>query len=194
MQVHHATVFDDATRHVARVYAEALLRRRRQAAADARSAGANWTRWSHDVSRPRSGLGGLPRQRRRRPRSQGRCAAQSLRGPVSDVFFNFLLVLNDHDRLDLLRRCRLHARAVTNDAPAACASQVRSAVPLADEQQRAAAAGTARHVPAASRSCDPRRSRPAGRPVVRVGDWVYDGSVRRTTGTTSEPTHREKQS
>src|SRR5579872_4918517 len=98
VQVHHNTVFDDATRHVARTYAEALL-----AAADKR----------HQTDEVLEQLESLVREvLNRNPsfavflasavigREKKREALRHIfEGKVNDVLYHFLLVLNDHDRL-----------------------------------------------------------------------------------------------
>src|SRR5579875_1541239 len=95
-QIHHATVFDDATRHVARIYAEALL-----GAADkhqqtqevleqledlvhnvlARDAAFALFLASAVIGRE------LKREALRR----------AFEGKVNGILFHFLLVLNDHN-------------------------------------------------------------------------------------------------
>src|SRR5579884_2702199 len=59
---------------------------------------------------------------------------RALRGRVSDVFFNFLLVLNRHERLDLLRGIRVAYRDLWDERARRVRAHVKSAVPLADDQ------------------------------------------------------------
>jgi F-type H+-transporting ATPase subunit delta len=97
---------------------------------------------------------------------------------VSDVLANFLLVLNEHDRLELLPAI-LHAYIELNNQRARrVVVQVRSAVPLLDHQ-RERLASQLRQVfhqePVLDAAVDPDL---LGGLVVRVGDWLYDASVR----------------
>src|SRR5262249_56265286 len=53
-------------------------------------------------------------------------------GRVSDLLRNFLLVLNDHDRLDLLRPILAAGRDLLEERTGKMRVQVRTAVPLDD--------------------------------------------------------------
>jgi len=101
-------------------------------------------------------------------------------GKASDIFTNFLHVLNHHSRLDLLpsiltameqlrdqqlRRVRVHVRAATElneDFQRRIGEQVKAALNLE---------------PVIDTTVDPDL---LGGMIVRVGDWVFDGSVRTT--------------
>ena len=96
------TVFDDATQHVAHVYGEALLNSA-QKIGQADDIVADLDALVNEV---------FPRDRYLEmfltSRAIGReRKAQALRGAfqgrASDLFLNFLLVLNEHDRLEALR-------------------------------------------------------------------------------------------
>src|SRR5215469_2114606 len=99
-QIHHATVFDDATRHVARIYAEALL-----AAADKRQQTTEVLEelefLVHDVADRdpaiRAYFGGAVIGRE----SKRDVLRRAFEGKVNDLLYNFLLVLNDHYRLSI---------------------------------------------------------------------------------------------
>ncbi len=123
VQVHHATVFDDATRHIARIYAEALLD-----AADKQ----------HQTDEVLSQLEEIVRDILNRDsgfalflgsavvsREQKREALRrALEGKINDVLYNFLLVLNDHNRLDVIRQVAITLCATfTNAAPAVSTSR-----------------------------------------------------------------------
>jgi F-type H+-transporting ATPase subunit delta len=99
-------------------------------------------------------------------------------GRSSDLLANFLLVLNEHERLDLIQPI-LHAYIILNNERARrMIVQVRSAVPLLDHQ-RERLVNELRQVfqqePVLQTQVDPEM---LGGLVVRVGDWLYDASVR----------------
>jgi F-type H+-transporting ATPase subunit delta len=99
-------------------------------------------------------------------------------GRVSELFLNFLLVLNSHDRLYLLRPMREAARALRDQRAHRMRVWVRSAVPLADGQRerlKVQLQETFHQEPILETGVDPNL---LGGLVVQVGDWVYDGSVR----------------
>jgi F-type H+-transporting ATPase subunit delta len=173
----HRTVLDEDDRHVARVYAEALYgAAERQGRVD-------------EVLGELDGLVGDIF--RREPVLELLLASPSVgrdrkehilrtafAGRASDTFVNFLLVLNRHERLGLARAAaeaytRLHEKR-SGKMPV----QVRSAVPLTDDQ-RARLADDLRQAfgrePILDLKVDPDV---LGGVVVRVGDHVYDASVR----------------
>jgi F-type H+-transporting ATPase subunit delta len=99
-------------------------------------------------------------------------------GRASELFLNFLLVLNNHDRLYLLRPIREAARELRDQRANRMRVWVRSAVPLADDQRerlKGQLQETFHHEPILETRVDPDL---LGGLVVQVGDWVYDGSVR----------------
>ena len=105
-------------------------------------------------------------------------ARESFAGRASDLLTDFLLVLNAHDRLDVLRGLARVYNQLFDRGQNRMQVQVRSAVPLADDQ-RERIAGELR----VAFGKDPvlhARVEPAllGGLVVQVDDWVYDASVR----------------
>ena len=77
---------------------------------------------------------------------------------ATPLFFNFLIVLNQHERLELLRPIRAAYHTLLNERAHRIPVHVRSAVPLPDDQRDRLAAQVARHhAPGA----DPRPSRRA---------------------------------
>jgi F-type H+-transporting ATPase subunit delta len=176
-QVRHETVLDDTTRHVARVYAEALYN-----AADkvgeagevleeldalvgqvfGRDPGAEVFLASPSVSRDR----------------KREALRKAFEGRASQVLVNFLYVLNDHDRLELLRAAARAYRELYDQRSGRLPVHVSSAVPLAEEQQERLR-NELRQVfgrePVLQTRVDPEL---LGGLVVRVEDWVYDASVR----------------
>jgi F-type H+-transporting ATPase subunit delta len=99
-------------------------------------------------------------------------------GRASDLFFRFLLVLNDHERLALVRPIRAAARALDNERQRRVPVQVWTAVPLDDNEKHKLAASVRQrfhlepllqtHVDAAL----------LGGLKVRVGDVQIDATVR----------------
>jgi F-type H+-transporting ATPase subunit delta len=99
-------------------------------------------------------------------------------GRTSDVFTNFLQVLNNHDRLDVLRPILTAARELANERAGRLPVVVRTAVPLPDDQRerlRAELRSTFKMEPLLDSQVDPEL---LGGMVVRVGDFLYDASVR----------------
>src|SRR5262249_29463643 len=99
-------------------------------------------------------------------------------GRASDLLLNFLLVLNDHGRLGLLAAMLAEYRELYNERGNRFRVLVRTAVPLPDDQrQRLEQQLRDQHhkEPVLDLKVDPDL---LGGLIVRVGDWVYDGSVR----------------
>ncbi len=103
---------------------------------------------------------------------------RALRGRVSDVLLNFLLVLNRHERLDLLRAIRAAYRDLWDERARRVRAHVRTAAPLAEDQNerlRQELRRAFRREPVLETRVDPDL---IGGLVVQVGDYLYDGSVR----------------
>jgi F-type H+-transporting ATPase subunit delta len=99
-------------------------------------------------------------------------------GRADEVFTNFLLVLNRHDRLDLLRPILAAARELRDQRAGRLRVHVRTAVPLDDgqgERLRQELRAAFHLEPLLETRVDPEL---LGGLVVRVGDWLYDASVR----------------
>ena len=99
-------------------------------------------------------------------------------GRASELFYNFLQVLNDNDRLGLLRAIRAAYRDLHDERAGRVRIQVRSAVPLAEEQKDRLARRIrdAFHVePVLVTDVDATL---LGGLYVRIGDMLYDASVR----------------
>jgi F-type H+-transporting ATPase subunit delta len=97
---------------------------------------------------------------------------------ASELLTNFLLVLNDHDRLDLLRVVDTAYRELLEERAGHVRVHVLSAVPLLAEQAdklRRELRETFHREPVLEAKVDPDL---LGGLVVQLGDWVYDGSVR----------------
>lgn len=101
-----------------------------------------------------------------------------LAGRASESFGNFLFVLNDHERLDLLRPMRQALRELSDAHARRVRVRVQSAVPLADDQQNSLQQlirETLQLEPILETKVDPEL---IGGLIIRVGDWQYDATVR----------------
>jgi F-type H+-transporting ATPase subunit delta len=176
-QVRHETVLDDSTRQVARAYAEALYN-----AADKRHLAAEvlgeLDALVDEVFRRHPGLElflASPAVGRKRKEEALR---QAFAGRADEVFVNFLLVLNRHDRLGLLRAVAGAYRDLHDRRTNRMHVRVDSAVPLGDDEQerlRQELRETFRREPVLHPRVDPDL---LGGLVVRIEDWLYDASVR----------------
>jgi F-type H+-transporting ATPase subunit delta len=176
-QIQHATVFDDATRHVARIYAEALL-----GAADKRQQTQEVLEQLEELVRQvlardsafalflASAVIGRERKRE--------ALRRAFEGKVNDVLYHFLLVLNDHDRLGIIREVAVLMRDIYERRAGRMHVEVKSAIALDDEQRerlRRELRDKFHREPILSVRVDPEL---LGGLVVKVDDWVYDASVR----------------
>ncbi len=97
---------------------------------------------------------------------------------ASVLFVDFLKVLNQHERLNLLRPILAAAKELRDERAKRIRVQVRSAVPLANDQEnrlRQQLREALKLDPVLQTAVDPEL---LGGVVVRVGDWLYDASVR----------------
>jgi F-type H+-transporting ATPase subunit delta len=103
---------------------------------------------------------------------------RSLAGKVSELFLNFFLVLNNHERLDLLTNIYVEFHRLRDRRANRVPVEVRTAVPMADDQ-RNRLTGELRALlqqePILQLKVDPEL---IGGMVVRTGDLLFDGSVR----------------
>jgi F-type H+-transporting ATPase subunit delta len=105
---------------------------------------------------------------------------------ASDLFLDFLLVLNEHERLDLLRPIAQAYRDLYDEKVRRVRVRVRSAVVLPDDQRtrlEETLRETLRQEPILETRIDPEM---LGGLIVKVGDWQYDASVRTTLKTLSD--------
>jgi F-type H+-transporting ATPase subunit delta len=103
---------------------------------------------------------------------------KAFQGRCSELFFNFLLVLNNHDRLGLLRPILTALRQIDDARNRRIRVQVWTAVPLPDDQRDHLAAQLGQRLQGQltlDLRVDPDL---LGGLVVRTGDYVYDQSVR----------------
>jgi F-type H+-transporting ATPase subunit delta len=97
---------------------------------------------------------------------------------ANELFFNFLMVLNTHDRLELLRPILTAYRELNDERARRMRVQVRSAAPLPEDQRERLARElreTFRLEPILEEQVVPDL---LGGLTVRIGDWLYDASVR----------------
>jgi F-type H+-transporting ATPase subunit delta len=99
-------------------------------------------------------------------------------GRVDDLVVDFLMVLNEHDRLGILRPVVAAYRASYEDRQNQERVRVRSATPMPEEQLnrlREQLRLVMTREPVLETKVDPDL---LGGFVVQVGDWLYDASVR----------------
>lgn len=176
-QARHATVLDDDSRRVGRIYAEALY-----GAAEKQGQAA-------EVQGELEALVGEVFDRQPRLETYLSSAAigrerkalvlrQAFQGRASDVLTHFLFVLNDHDRLNVLRAVVVAYRELHDRKTGRVRVRVESAVPLPDDQQerlRQELREALHREPVLQTRVDPDL---LGGLVVRVEDRVFDASVR----------------
>lgn len=116
--------------------------------------------------------GAIPRGRREQ------VIKDAFQGRVDDLFLDFLLVLNKHDRLEIIRPVGAEFRELRDALYKRVRFQVRSAVKLTDEQKSSIAAGARDHFkmePVLVEIVDPSL---IGGLQIQVGDTLYDMSLR----------------
>jgi F-type H+-transporting ATPase subunit delta len=97
---------------------------------------------------------------------------------AGELFTNFLLVLNNHERLDILRPILAAAHQLYDERHGRLRVHVRTAVPLTSAQSQRLREELQRafeREPILEASVEPEL---LGGMLVRVGDWLYDASVR----------------
>jgi F-type H+-transporting ATPase subunit delta len=116
-------------------------------------------------------------------RAKDEVIRKSFAGRVSQLFLNFLFVLNEHARLDLLRPICQAARDLRDERARRIRVQVRTAFALADDQRERLTQELRQNFhlePVLETQIDPAL---LGGMVIKVGDWLYDGSVRSSLDT-----------
>jgi F-type H+-transporting ATPase subunit delta len=174
------SVFDIDVLRLARVYAAALLKAAQsKGVVDALqetfdSLVGDPLRRSDDPADPAALMasGVVPRQRK------AEVIEKLFRGRVEDLFVDFLLVLNDHNRLELLRPVAAMYRELRDQLHHRVRVLVRSAAPLTDaqrEQVQTLARDTYRLEPVLVEQIDPGL---IGGLQLQIGDRLVDLSVR----------------
>jgi F-type H+-transporting ATPase subunit delta len=176
-QVDSEVVADVGAERIARVYAEALYRVAQQGN-QAREVLEELESLVRDVFPAVPDLeqflasGAISRERK------PHVIRQALERQASPVFLNFLLVLNDHERLGLIRPIVAAYRDLYNSRTGRIRVLVRSAVPLPEDQQqrlRQELHTLYHREPILDVRVEPDL---LGGLVLQVGDRVFDGSVR----------------
>jgi F-type H+-transporting ATPase subunit delta len=176
-EVRHRTVMDDEARHVARVYAEALYKAvegdgQVEAVLD------ELNTLIDGVFKKDPGLelffasAAVGRDRK------AQLIKAAFEGKASGAFVQFLQVLNEHDRLDMLRAIAQAFQALYDRKSHRLTVHVRSAVPLTDQERQKLIddlRGVAPFEPILDEAVDPDI---LGGLIIRINDWVYDASVR----------------
>jgi F-type H+-transporting ATPase subunit delta len=177
IQTRHETVLDDTARQVAAVYAEALYQAARKQDSpeaildDLHGLVAEVFDRDPDLE-TFFASGTISREHK------ADAIRRAFDGKASPTFVNFLLVLNAHDRLVLLREIAETFRKIHDERTGRMPVVVRSAVPLGDDQLdrlRQELRAQYGKEPVVETRIDPEL---LGGLVVRVGDWVYDASVK----------------
>jgi F-type H+-transporting ATPase subunit delta len=97
---------------------------------------------------------------------------------ASTIFLNYLLVLNDHGRLDLLRPILREMHSISDERAGRVRVQVRAAVPLSANEENALRDRLRQVVTGQPVIHSEVDAALLGGLIIRVGDTVYDGSVR----------------
>jgi F-type H+-transporting ATPase subunit delta len=99
-------------------------------------------------------------------------------GRASDLFTNFLLTVNRHGRLELLRTILWHYERLYEQRAKRVHVHITAAQPLNDgvrERIRSYIRSKLQMEPVLEEMVDPNL---LGGMVIRIADWMYDGSVR----------------
>jgi F-type H+-transporting ATPase subunit delta len=170
-----ATFFDVGARRIARVYAEALLNGADGQAADVVG---EVNAFVGEVLAPRPELEQFLVGPEIGRDVKAQALRQALAGQTSELFLNFLLVLNEHDRLDLLPTLVVECQFAFIERQRRRYVLVSTAVPLPDDQRERLLAelrGAMALEPMLVPVVDPDM---LGGMTVQIGDWLYDASVR----------------
>jgi F-type H+-transporting ATPase subunit delta len=168
---------DVGAMHVARVYAHALL----DAATKQHKADAVLEEFGdlvESVLKPNPQLAAFFANKTVNKEKKAELLRKLFTGRVSDLLANFLQVLNDHQRLELLGPILQAYIELNNERARRVVVEVRSAVPLLDRQRERLVnelRQSLRLEPVLDTRVDPDL---LGGLVVRVGDWLYDASVK----------------
>jgi F-type H+-transporting ATPase subunit delta len=163
---------------LARVYADSLVAAAKEANEDPAEVVGELQSLIHDVFRAQPDaekfLATLAVSRDRKAAA----IREIMTGRASELFVHFLLVLNQHNRLDILREILAEAAGILDQNRNLVRVKVRSAVPLPDDQRehlQQSLGGLLARTPVLELSVDPAL---IGGLVVQVDDFLYDASVR----------------
>jgi F-type H+-transporting ATPase subunit delta len=168
---------DVSAQRVARVYAEALA-----VAADRKGQGAlvleELDSLVKDVFQAQPQLELLITGSAIGRKSKEEVIRKAFEGRASETVLNFLLVLNNHDRLELVRPVVAALKQIDDQKHGRVPVQVWTAVPLPDDQRERLLADLRQVLqaePVLHPHVDPDL---LGGLIIRAGDYVYDASVR----------------
>ncbi len=176
-EVRHRTVMNDEAQHVSRVYAESLYRAA-QKENQVEPVFDELEGVIHDIFDRDGGLelffasASIGRDRKTE------VIRAAFEGRVSGVLRQFLDVLNEHDRLDMLRSIAEAYRTLHDKKSHRVVVHVTSAVDLTDEERDRIVAqvkSVSSLEPILQATVDPDI---LGGVIIRIEDWVYDASVR----------------
>jgi F-type H+-transporting ATPase subunit delta len=173
----HPTVLDTSVVQLARVYATALY----SAAANAKQLDVvieEYESFERDVLNVNPDFEATLKSSIIGRSAKAETLDKVFKSRASQVFMTFLLVLNDHGRLDLLRPILTELKTVRDEKLGRIPVSIRAAVPLDPASEKAVRdrlAATISGQPVIHSEVDPAI---LGGLIIRVGDTVYDGSVR----------------
>ena len=110
--------------------------------------------------------------------TRGEMIRKVFEGRAHPMVVDFLMVLNDHDRLPLIRVVMFQVNQLRDRRARRLPVSVSSAVPLAEDQLDRVREAVRRNLqlePILETKIEPDL---LGGVVLRVGDWVFDGSIR----------------
>ena len=176
-QIHHATVFDDATQHVARIYASAILdaadkHGQTQEVLEQMEALIDEVLGRETIFAVFLGSAVISREHKRA------ALRHVFEGKVNEVLYHSLLVINDHNRLGVLRQVAVLMRELYEQRAGRMRVETTAAATLDDEQREKLCRELREKFgrePVLFVRVDPEL---LGGLIVKVDDWVYDGSVR----------------
>ncbi len=170
-------IWDVSARRIARVYAEALLNAaQKQGQAD--TVLEELDSLVKDVFNLDPRLEALFSGAAIGRHARADALAKVFQSRASDTFYRFLLVVNEHERLDLLRAILTEARDLHDERQRRLRVLVYSAVPISDEQKGAIEARVRERFelePILVPILDPKL---LGGLKIRVGDRQFDATVR----------------
>ena len=174
------SVFDIDVLRIARVYAEALIKAAQpkgivdQLQESFDSLVGDPLRQSEDAADPAALMasGAIPKARK------AEVIDKLFRGKTDDIFVNFVQVLNDHNRLQILRPVAAMYRELRDELHHRVRVLVRSAVPIEDDQRERISALAREYYklePVLVEQVDPEL---LGGLQLQIGDRLVDLSVR----------------
>jgi F-type H+-transporting ATPase subunit delta len=173
----HPTVLDVSVVQVARVYATALLKAA-QTAGQLDAGIEEYESFIREVLDRNPNFEQMLQSSIIGRAEKGETLRKVFQGRASTTFLNFLFVLNEHLRLNLLRPALMSLKAIRDEELGLIPVYVRAAVPLDAASEKALRDRLAAIIagqPVLHSEVDPEL---LGGLVIRVGDTVYDGSVR----------------